>query len=95
MFVLQVIGLIFASMFVLSAIGAVLMWRDKRNACLGRARTPEKTLLTLSLMGGWPGGWWAMKRFRHKTKKTRFRIAFALAAATHALICGILIWYTR
>ena len=38
--------------------------------------TPERTLHLLALLGGWPGAILARRRFRHKTMKVPFLIAF-------------------
>ncbi|MEN8148930.1 MAG: DUF1294 domain-containing protein [Planctomycetota bacterium] len=47
---------------------------DKRRARKNASRTPEGTLLTLSFLGGFPGGWIAMNLFRHKTRKVSFKL---------------------
>ena len=73
---------------VLSMISFFIYWKDKRAAEKNRPRTPEKTLHLLSLLGGWPGSMLAQRKFRHKTKKFKFRIVFWLTALlnTAALI---------
>ncbi len=45
---------------------------DKRSAARRGRRTPEKTLLVLCLLGGWPAALLASKQFRHKTVKAAF-----------------------
>lgn len=54
-----------------------------------RWRTQESTLHMLSLLGGWPGAWWAQVLFHHKTRKTSFQIAFAFCAL---LNIALLLW---
>jgi len=49
-------------------------WRAQRS---GR-RIPEATLVLLGAVGGWPGGLFAMKLFRHKTIKRMFQFKYAL-----------------
>jgi uncharacterized membrane protein YsdA (DUF1294 family) len=49
---------------------------DKSAAVAGRWRISESILLSLGLIGGWPGAIVAQQILRHKTKKTRFRSAF-------------------
>jgi uncharacterized membrane protein YsdA (DUF1294 family)/cold shock CspA family protein len=48
-------------------------WLDKHAARRGAWRTKESTLHTLSLVGGWPGAWWAQQLLRHKSSKQEFR----------------------
>ena len=54
--------------------------RDKAAAQgrLGRhaRRTPERSLLLLGLLGGWPGGLLAQRWLRHKTVKQPFQRLF-------------------
>lgn len=45
-------------------------WRSGRQ---GARRVPERKLLWLVFLGGWPGAWLAMSLFRHKTRKQPFR----------------------
>lgn len=58
---------------------------DKSAATAGRRRTPERTLLLLGLVGGWPGALLAQQLLRHKTRKTRFRVAFWATVALNVL----------
>lgn len=46
---------------------------DKWKARQGRWRVPEATLIGLAALGGSAGAWVAMRLFRHKTKKNKFR----------------------
>ena len=50
----------------------VLFGLDKFKALRGSWRIREKTLLTLSLIGGAAGGLLAMFMFRHKIRKPKF-----------------------
>ena len=61
---------------VINLIGFFIMWYDKRKAQRGSWRTPEKTLFTITLLGGGIGTIIGMYKFRHKTKKMRFTIGF-------------------
>ncbi|TWT65116.1 hypothetical protein CA85_34630 [Allorhodopirellula solitaria] len=56
-------------------------------------RISERTLLLVSLVGGWPGAWWASQRFRHKTQKRSFRIRFWIAATIHIAILAAWLSY--
>ena len=49
---------------------------DKSVARSGRWRVSENTLLTLGLIGGWPGAIIAQQTLRHKSKKAAFQRAF-------------------
>jgi uncharacterized membrane protein YsdA (DUF1294 family)/cold shock CspA family protein len=59
-----------------SAICCLAYATDKSAASAGRWRVSESTLLTLGLMGGWPGAIVAQQVLRHKTVKARFQFAF-------------------
>ena len=52
---------------------------DKEAAQVGARRTSEWTLITLGLIGGWPGALVARHRFRHKTSKLAFRVGYWLS----------------
>lgn len=45
---------------------------DKKRAVRNQWRIPEKTLLTLAVIGGSLGALLGMKVFHHKTKKPKF-----------------------
>jgi uncharacterized membrane protein YsdA (DUF1294 family) len=51
-------------------------WLDKRRAARGARRVSERELLVWAAAGGSLGAWIAMRRLRHKTKKTGFQVAF-------------------
>jgi uncharacterized membrane protein YsdA (DUF1294 family)/cold shock CspA family protein len=61
---------------LLSAVTYLLYALDKRAAQNKNQRTPEKVLHWLSVLGGWPGALIAQQQFRHKTRKTSFRVGF-------------------
>lgn len=66
---------------VLAAVNIVTFlayWRDKRAAALDMRRTPESTLHTLEVLGGWPAAWLAQITLRHKSRKPSFRFAFLM-----------------
>ena len=74
--------------FVLSIITFCVYGWDKRQAKLGRWRTPEKTLHVLALLGGWPGAILAQRYFRHKTRKGSFQVLFWLTVMLHVAAVG-------
>ena len=57
---------------------------DKRAATAGKRRTPESTLHTLELFGGWPGGLLAMSLIRHKNRKLTYLSVFVCIVLLHA-----------
>jgi uncharacterized membrane protein YsdA (DUF1294 family) len=57
---------------------------DKAAARAGRRRTPERTLLLLGLLCGWPGAVLAQQWLRHKTAKASFRVQFHASVALNA-----------
>ncbi|HAO62258.1 MAG TPA: DUF1294 domain-containing protein [Erysipelotrichaceae bacterium] len=73
---------------LLSIIGFILVYVDKRKAIRHDWRIPEKTFFLLGLIGGATGIWAGMFRFHHKTRKTKF-VAILLAD----LIFNILFLY--
>jgi len=60
----------------MSAATFFLYFKDKRAAQNNEWRVSEKTLHAFSILGGWPGALVAQEKFRHKTKKTSFRVVF-------------------
>ena len=67
----------------------VLYGVDKAAARAGRGRISESTLLSLGLVGGWPGAIVAQQVFRHKTSKRSFRVRFWLSVAANV---GLWAW---
>jgi uncharacterized membrane protein YsdA (DUF1294 family) len=62
-----------------SLLNFILYWSDKRAAENGTQRIPEKTLQLLSFIGGWPGGLFAQRFFRHKSTKKSFQFVYWLS----------------
>jgi uncharacterized membrane protein YsdA (DUF1294 family)/cold shock CspA family protein len=61
---------------VLSAATFIAYASDKAAAASGSWRTPESTLHTLAVAGGWPGALLAQQFLRHKSTKQEFRQVF-------------------
>lgn len=71
-----------------SLVGAVLFAWDKRAAIKGRSRVPEKTLLTVELLGGFPGCLLAGRLLRHKTVKRSYRAKRVVVILLHLAAVG-------
>ena len=75
-------------LLAINIFGFFIMWWDKRQAKWGNWRTPEKTLFTITLLGGGFGTIAGMYAFRHKTKKLKFTIGFPTILITE--ICLVI-----
>lgn len=75
----------------LSAVALATYAADKSAAVAGRWRTPERTLHTLSLAGGWPGALLAQQLLRHKTSKPGFMAVFWCTVLLNVL--GFVGWH--
>lgn len=79
----------------LNLITAVVFAWDKRAAARGARRVRERTLLGLVWLGGFVGGWAAMRAVRHKTRKWMFRAAPWAAGVVHIGVWASLLWACR
>lgn len=71
-------NIIHAYLIALNSVTFLIYGFDKRQAVKSKIRVPELVLHLLALIGGSPAAAIAQIVFRHKTKKTRFRIIFFL-----------------
>lgn len=67
---------IFIYLVVINYIAFSLYHLDKERAIKGKRRISEKNLLTVAALGGTLGAWIGMNKYRHKTKKTSFKLWF-------------------
>jgi uncharacterized membrane protein YsdA (DUF1294 family) len=75
---------------VMSLITFAVYALDKRAAQQGAWRTPENTLHTLALLGGWPGAMLAQEFLRHKSQKASFRQVFWITVLLNgAVLAGL------
>ena len=74
---------------VVSLLSITLYGLDKRAARKQTWRVKERTLHTVDLLCGWPGGFVAQQLFRHKRRKGRFMLVFWASVALHVLIWGV------
>jgi uncharacterized membrane protein YsdA (DUF1294 family)/cold shock CspA family protein len=72
-----------------NALTALVYALDKSAARRGRRRTPERTLLLLGLLGGWPAALVAQQLLRHKTSKRSFQLAFWATVAVDVLVVAL------
>lgn len=86
--VMQWIAILACVYVVMSAVSFGMYCWDKRRAHGSQWRTPEKTLLTIDLLGGWPGGLAAQRIFRHKNRKGSYQLRFWAIVALHAGVLG-------
>jgi uncharacterized membrane protein YsdA (DUF1294 family) len=63
---------------------ALLVYADDKDAARTRRwRASENKLLTIGLLGGWPGALIAQRLLRHKTRKAAFQWPFWLSVAVN------------
>ena len=87
------LALLLAGVFVVVNIGsATVVWWDKRCAARGQWRVREHSLLVWALIGGWPGGVWAMREFRHKTSEPSFLARHAIAALINMAAAAVIVY---
>ena len=80
-------------LIVINLIGFCIMGLDKYKAKKGKWRTPEKTLFSITLLGGGIGTTAGMYHFRHKTKKMYFIIGLpTITVAEYLFILYMIIF---
>jgi uncharacterized membrane protein YsdA (DUF1294 family) len=62
---------------------------DKSAARADRRRVPERTLIWLGIVGGWPGAIVAQQTLRHKTQKVSFRRAFWGSVVVNLIVFAV------
>ena len=65
--------MLLAAYALLNIAAFLLYWRDKKKAERGCWRISERTLLVSAAFGPF-GAYAGMRRFRHKTQKTKFTL---------------------
>lgn len=66
---------------------------DKWKARRGARRVPEAWLLWLTFATGLFGAWIAMSVFRHKTRKTSFRLKMVLVSIVNVAWLVAWLWH--
>lgn len=68
--------ILFIYLLIVNYIAFSLYHLDKERALKGKRRISEKNLLTIVVFGGTLGAYIGMQKYRHKTKKTSFKLWF-------------------
>jgi len=84
--------LVAAAYGVMSVTSFAFYAIDKRAARNRAWRTPEKNLLLMGLLCGWPGALLAQQLLRHKTSKRSFQHAFWLTVVANLAGLGWMCW---
>ena len=79
-------------LFLINAIGFLLMLIDKRKAKKKKWRIPEATLMGVAALGGSIGSLFGMYAFRHKTLHKKFTVGIPVIlivqlAIAFAIVC--------
>ena len=79
-------------LILVNIIGFALMGIDKARAKKQAWRIPEKTLFTISVIGGSIGSWAGMYLFHHKTKHWYFVIGIPLILFVQVIILIVVVY---
>ena len=75
-----------AYLFIINAVGFLLMLADKRKAQKNKWRIPESTLMATAALGGSIGVLGGMYTVRHKTKHLKFTMGVPLILAAQIML---------
>jgi len=87
--------ILFTYLLLINAAGLLIMLADKRKAIKSQWRIPEKTMLTVAILGGSLGIYTGMQLFRHKTKHAKFSIGVPVILAIQILLAVFLFIWTQ
>lgn len=73
-------------LFIINYLAFTIFAYDKEQALKHGRRVSEKNLLTLCFFGGSLGGWFAMKKLRHKISKDSFKVKFFAIVAIQVAV---------
>lgn len=71
---------------IMSVWAFLAMGFDKGQAQKKGARVPERNLWLLAMIGGGIGAYFGLQVFRHKTRKTSFRVGFLMLALAYSVL---------
>ncbi|MBQ6851432.1 MAG: DUF1294 domain-containing protein [Oscillospiraceae bacterium] len=78
-------------LFLINALGFVLMLADKRKAQKNRWRIPESTLIATAILGGSLGTIAGMRIARHKTKHPKFYLGLPFIFAVQVIVAVLIL----
>lgn len=78
-------------LLLINAAGFLLMLVDKFKAKKNLWRIPERTLMTVALLGGSIGCLMGMYTVRHKTKHLKFTVGIPVILALQLILASIII----
>lgn len=70
-------------------------WHDKHGARTRSTADRDATLHLIDALGGWPGGWLAMRLLPHKRQRPAFQLRFWIIAALHSVALGVWLGFGR
>ena len=80
-----------AGVYAFASVACFIAYAVDKSAARGqRWRVSESTLLTVGLVGGWPGAIAAQQWLRHKSSKAEFRAAFWRSVALNVVAFTVL-----
>ena len=82
--------LLYLYLLLVNAASFFLMLIDKVKAKKNLWRIPERTLLTVAVIGGSLGAVLGMNLFRHKTKHPKFSIGLPCILAVHIVLAVLI-----
>jgi uncharacterized membrane protein YsdA (DUF1294 family) len=82
----QTLWVIIVVWFTVVNLMATILWsHDKSRAVRGARRIPEKTLLSLAMLGAWPASLLMAQWVRHKRRKDVFMTKLIGISTLHCL----------
>ena len=79
-------------LFIINALGFIIMLYDKNLAKNHQTRVPESSLFAIAVFGGSIGIWLAMYTVRHKKRHISFRLGIPAIIGVQFLL-AFFIWY--
>lgn len=80
-------------LFLINALGFLLMLVDKQKAKKKKWRIPEATLMGVAALGGSIGSLFGMYTFRHKTLHKKFTIGIPAILISQLALTGAVIYF--